>query len=146
MIAPAAEVFDGLFATPKSLPTWLLYDETGCELYERITELPEYYPTRVEREVLLRRADEILAYAADGGSTFALAEIGAGTATKTEILIAAALRRQPRCVYLACDIAPEPLATAAARLGRSCPGVSLKWMGTPGTRITPSRGSASSVI
>ncbi len=123
---PASDVLGGLFASQKSLPTWLLYDETGCALYERITTLPEYYLTRAETDVLSRRSEDLVARAADASRSFALAEIGAGTATKTELLIAAALRRQGRCVYLACDIAPAPLTSAGLRLRKTCPGVEVR--------------------
>lgn len=122
----AADVLAGLFAPHKSLPSWLLYDDAGCALYERITALPEYYLPRAETDILEHQADAILAQAAEPGVALALAEIGAGTATRTELLIAAALRRQPTCVYLACDIAPAPLAAAAARLRGTFTGLEVR--------------------
>ena len=56
-----ADVTRGLTATPKSLPPKWFYDERGSVLFEEITRLPEYYPTRAEREILLARAPEIAA-------------------------------------------------------------------------------------
>ena len=70
---PASTVFAGLFATQRELPTWLLYDDIGCALYDQITTLPEYYLTRAESEVLRRYADAILDLAAPAGEPVALA-------------------------------------------------------------------------
>ena len=53
----AAEVFNGLSERPKSLSPWLFYDEAGSRLFEAITELPEYYVTRTERQILSEHAD-----------------------------------------------------------------------------------------
>ncbi|MEO8083813.1 MAG: L-histidine N(alpha)-methyltransferase [Ardenticatenales bacterium] len=128
-----ADALAGLFAPHKSLPSWLLYDDAGCALYERITALPEYYLPRAETDILAHQADAILAQAAEPGVALALAEIGAGTATRTELLIAAALRRQSKCVYLACDIAPAPLAAAASRLRGTFTGLEVRtFAGTHG--------------
>jgi dimethylhistidine N-methyltransferase len=130
-LAPAPLALAGLLAPAKSLPTWLLYDAAGCAIYEQITTLPEYYLTRAEADVFARHGDALLAAVAggaDGGptDTLALAELGAGTATKTELLLAAALRRQPRCTYLACDIAAAPLAEVTTRLAGALPAVDLR--------------------
>jgi L-histidine N-alpha-methyltransferase len=76
--ALAADVRAGLTSTPKRLPPRWLYDPRGCELFEQITELPEYYPTRAEREVLATYAPEIAARC--GAST--LVELGSGTPTR----------------------------------------------------------------
>ena len=56
-----ADVLKGLTSTPKTLPPKWFYDAHGSELFEKITELPEYYPTRAEREILVGRAGEIAA-------------------------------------------------------------------------------------
>src|SRR6202161_1822928 len=88
-----AEVLSGLAAPPKTPSPWLFYDEEGSRLFEAITELPEYYPTRTERAIFARYADEILAAAAKGGNDTQLTmiELGAGTATKTGLLLEAAV-------------------------------------------------------
>ncbi|MEU9264889.1 L-histidine N(alpha)-methyltransferase [Streptomyces sp. NPDC048251] len=78
-----ADVQRGLTDTPKTLPPKWFYDAHGSELFEQITELPEYYPTRAEREILVDRADEIAAAA--GART--LVELGSGSSEKTRYLI-----------------------------------------------------------
>ena len=62
----AVEVFTGLTGEPKALSPWLFYDEAGSRLFEEITELPEYYVTRTERQILAEHADEIISAAAGG--------------------------------------------------------------------------------
>ncbi|QOV40382.1 L-histidine N(alpha)-methyltransferase [Streptomyces ferrugineus] len=78
-----ADVLKGLTSTPKTLPPKWFYDAHGSELFEKITELPEYYPTRAEREILVDRAGEIAA--ATGART--LVELGSGSSEKTRYLI-----------------------------------------------------------
>ncbi|MFF3348177.1 L-histidine N(alpha)-methyltransferase [Streptomyces sp. NPDC002779] len=78
-----ADVLHGLTRTPKTLPPKWFYDAHGSELFEQITELPEYYPTRAEREILVDRADEIAA--ATRART--LVELGSGSSEKTRYLI-----------------------------------------------------------
>src|SRR3712207_403062 len=78
----ADEVRAGLRRVPRELPPKLLYDERGSELFDRITELPEYYPTRCERAILNRFAPEIVSAAA----AEELLELGSGVASKTRAL------------------------------------------------------------
>ncbi|MEU7025712.1 L-histidine N(alpha)-methyltransferase [Streptomyces sp. SBR177] len=82
-----ADVLHGLTRTPKELPPKWFYDARGSELFEEITRLPEYYPTRAEREVLIARAPEIAA--ATGART--LVELGSGSSEKTRHLLDALL-------------------------------------------------------
>jgi L-histidine N-alpha-methyltransferase len=77
------EAAAGLTASPKELPPTWLYDDRGCELFEAITRLPEYYLTRTERSILADRADEIAGRT--GADT--LIELGAGTSEKTRLLL-----------------------------------------------------------
>jgi hypothetical protein len=87
------EVRRGLIARPRSLSPWMFYDAEGSRLFERITTLPEYYPTRTERAILAGNADAIVARAHNDRSLpLRLVELGAGTASKTCILLEAALR------------------------------------------------------
>ncbi len=116
--AMALEVREGLSATPKRLPAWLFYDEAGSELFEQITELPEYYLTRTERSILERFASEILGQA---GPSLTLVELGAGTASKTRILIEELLLRQSRTVFYPIDVSPSALDEAVRQLGRQFP-------------------------
>jgi L-histidine N-alpha-methyltransferase len=84
-----ADVLAGLTATPKALPPKWFYDERGGELFDEITRLPEYYPTRTERGLLESHAGEIAALS--GADT--LVELGSGTSEKTRLLLGA-LRAQ----------------------------------------------------
>jgi L-histidine N-alpha-methyltransferase len=118
----AAVVREGLTARQKRLPPWLFYDEAGSRLFERITELPEYYPTRTERGILAAHAAEIVALAAEG-RRLRMAELGAGSADKTRLLLAAAIRRQGRVLYEPVDVSRTALEAARERIEREIPGV-----------------------
>lgn len=83
--ALADDVLDGLTRPFKELPPKHFYDAVGAELFDRICEQPEYYPTRTERAILVARAAEIVALT--GASE--LVELGSGTAAKTRILLSA---------------------------------------------------------
>ncbi|MEO5679030.1 MAG: L-histidine N(alpha)-methyltransferase [Acidimicrobiales bacterium] len=82
-VALRADVVAGLTAVPRSLPPKWFYDERGGQLFDDITRLPEYYPTRAETEILASRAAEV---AAVTGATH-LVELGSGTSTKTRLLL-----------------------------------------------------------
>ncbi len=112
----STSVLDGLFAPTKSLPTWLLYDAAGSALYERITELPEYYLARAEAELFVSHGREIVALAGHGASELSLAEIGAGSAEKTRTLARQLAEERGRGVFLACDISESALAVARENL------------------------------
>ena len=120
-IANAARA--GLSATPKTLPPWLFYDEVGSPLFEQITELPEYYLTRTERAILAAHAEEILA-ALGAEATFV--ELGAGTATKTGLLLKAATRRQTGLLYQPIDVSATALDEACEHLAASIPGLTVR--------------------
>ena len=117
------DVCAGLARRPRSLPPKLFYDAAGSALFDRITELPEYYLTRTERAILQAHAPEMIAAA---GETLEVIELGAGSASKTGILLAAALRRQMRCRYCPVDVSPEALALAAKRLRAELPGLRVR--------------------
>jgi L-histidine Nalpha-methyltransferase len=114
----ASAAREGLSASPKWLPAKLFYDEAGSALFERITELPEYYLTRTERSILENFAPQILQAA---GPSLTLVELGAGTAAKTCILIEELLRRQSRAMFYPIDVSPSALQEAAMQLGRQFP-------------------------
>jgi L-histidine N-alpha-methyltransferase len=109
----AEEVESGLTAKPKTLPCRFLYDERGSQLFEEICELPEYYLTRVEHEILHQRAVEIAA-CFDGPIT--LCELGSGSSTKTRLLIEALLRAHGRLRYVPVDISRTILEASAGEL------------------------------
>lgn len=121
------DVLRGLTAPGKWLPSYLFYDEEGSRIYEQITELPEYYPTRTERLILERHADEIVALAAEGSEApLQVIELGAGTASKTKLLLQAVVARQKRCVFLPIDVSASALDEAKERLRTELPAVEVR--------------------
>ncbi len=118
----ALAVRQGLGSKPKSLPPWLFYDHAGSRLFDRITELPEYYLTRTERGILAAHAGAMIAQAAQG-SWLRIAELGAGSADKTRLLLAAAIARQGSVVYEPVDVSSSALEAAQERIEREIPGV-----------------------
>jgi L-histidine N-alpha-methyltransferase len=115
-------VSDGLNRTPKQLPPWLFYDEAGSLLFEDITRLPEYYLTRIERGIFESHAADMIAAAADG-CRLRLLELGAGSADKTRLLLAAAVAHQKRVSYQPVDVSASALEAARERLERELPRV-----------------------
>ncbi len=107
----------------KSLPPWLFYDERGSALFEQITELPEYYLTRAERSIFHQFSTEILAFPR---KPMTVVELGAGTASKTGILLAAAARQQPDLLYQPIDVSESALAEADAALMAAIPGLRIQ--------------------
>jgi dimethylhistidine N-methyltransferase len=125
--AVAADVRRGLTSRLKSLPPYLLYDELGSDLYERITELPEYYLTRAEREILCARASDLVARAMERSlRPLGIVELGAGSASKTEIVLRAVLDRQPGCTYVPIDVSRAAIEGAKNRLGVHLPRVRVR--------------------
>ena len=114
----AEEVLTGLSASPKKLPPKLFYDAQGSSLFERITELPEYYLTRTERAVFEQYADEIVAQA---GSNLTLVELGAGTAIKTRLLVEAVSRKQLRVAFYPVDVSVSAMKQAVSTLNGHIP-------------------------
>ncbi len=100
------DVRAGLGATPKTLPPKYFYDDLGSSLFEAITRLPEYYLTRIERDLLYGCSREIVG-ALDG--PLELLELGSGSALKTRFVIEAILERQKRLVFCPVDISADAL-------------------------------------
>ncbi|CAL9348453.1 Histidine N-alpha-methyltransferase [Streptomyces sp. enrichment culture] len=111
-----ADVRAGLTGSPKTLPPKWFYDARGSELFEEITALPEYYPTRAEREILLARSDEIAT--ASGART--LVELGSGSSEKTRHLIAALHGLH---TYVPVDVSESALTGAGQALAAERPGL-----------------------
>ena len=109
----ADEVVRGLTSAHKTLPCKLFYDDRGSAIFEEITRLPEYYPTRTEMEILRDRSREI---AQAVGSPVSVVELGAGTATKTGTLLSAFTQRQMRLKYFPVDISPAALEDADPKI------------------------------
>jgi dimethylhistidine N-methyltransferase len=121
--AVAAEAYRGLTSAPRTLAPWLFYDEAGSRLFEQITALPEYYLTRTERSIFTAHAGEIFSVL---GSNLTIAELGAGTASKTGILLHALARRQPTVFYQPIDISPTALDEANQTIEEAIPGVLVR--------------------
>lgn len=134
-----ADVLHGLTRRPKTLPPKWFYDARGSDLFEEITRLPEYYPTRAEREILIDRAGEIAA--ASGART--LVELGSGSSEKTRHLLDALPGLDS---YVPVDVSESALRGAAEALLAERPGLSVHALiadftgglalpGTPGPRL-----------
>jgi L-histidine N-alpha-methyltransferase len=119
----ARDVRAGLCAYPKELAPKYFYDERGSELFEQITELAEYYPTRSEREILSRRSAEILAAAGGPGT---LVELGSGSAAKTRHLLSAMRDAGRLDTYVPVDISEEITHQTAASLVDEYPGLEVR--------------------
>lgn len=112
----------GLTADPKWLPPKWFYDQRGSELFEEITLLPEYYPTRAEREILTERAGQIAA-ATDART---LVELGSGSSTKTRLLLDALRERGTLTTYLPIDVSESALAGSGRTLLADYPGLTVQ--------------------
>lgn len=118
----ARDVRAGLCEYPKELAPKYFYDDRGSLLFEQITELPEYYPTRVERQILEQRSAEILAAAGDPST---LIELGSGSAAKTRHLLSAMRDRDGLDTYVPVDISEEITQRTAAELVDEYPGLDV---------------------
>ncbi|WP_413760048.1 L-histidine N(alpha)-methyltransferase [Streptomyces sp. MMBL 11-3] len=113
-----SDVLHGLTRTPKTLPPKWFYDALGSELFEEITALPEYYPTRTEREILAARAPEIAA--ATGART--LVELGSGSSEKTRHLLDALPDLH---TYVPVDVSASALTQAGRALAAERPALDV---------------------
>jgi L-histidine N-alpha-methyltransferase len=116
------EVRAGLTARPKTLPTKYLYDDLGSALFEVICLLPEYYLTRSEAAILRAHASDIVAAV---GDTLEIVELGSGTATKTRLLLDAALARQGTLRYSPIDISRSALDQTVHALNAEYPAITV---------------------
>ncbi len=111
------DVADGLTSTPKELPPKYFYDARGSELFDEITRLPEYYPTRCERSILEERAAEV----AELSGADTLVELGSGTSEKTRLLLDALAATSRLRRIVAFDVSEPTLRAAAGTLAREYP-------------------------
>ncbi|WP_390887873.1 L-histidine N(alpha)-methyltransferase [Comamonas antarctica] len=114
----AQAIAQDLLRTPARISAKYFYDQRGCELFEAITRLPEYYPTRTEKALLLRRGAEI---ARSVGNCTSLIELGAGNCEKVRLLLPAL---QPQC-FVGVDIAGDFVQGAVDELARAFPGLEV---------------------
>jgi L-histidine Nalpha-methyltransferase len=116
------DVFEGLQQTPKSLPPKWFYDSVGSDLFDQITRLPEYYPTRAEAEILRARSAEI----ASASAADTLVELGAGTSEKTRRLLDALRARGSLRGFVPFDVDASMLSATASAIQREYPGVEIQ--------------------
>ena len=119
----AREIHAGLSAEPKELAPKYFYDERGSQLFEQITALPEYYPTRAERAILAERSGEIVAAA---GEPTMLVELGSGSAAKTRHLLRAMDAAECLQTYAPVDISEEITHETAEALVEEFPGLAIR--------------------
>jgi L-histidine N-alpha-methyltransferase len=114
-----SDVLTGLTAEQKWLPPKWFYDARGSELFEQITELPEYYPTRTERQILTDHAADIARHT----RAEVLIELGSGYSTKTRLLLDALTGQGTLREFVPMDVSPSALTAAAARITADYPGL-----------------------
>ncbi len=119
----AEDVRAGLGARPYRLAAKYFYDDLGSALFEAITRLPEYYLTRVERDLLATYGREI---AGRLRGPLELVELGSGSAVKTRLLIDAVLERQPSLTYRPVDISGDALTESALALAGAYPALRIE--------------------
>ena len=115
------DVRDGLTQQPKTLPPKWFYDAVGSDLFDQITRLPEYYPTRAEAQILAARAGEIAT--ASGADT--LVELGSGTSEKTRALLSALREQGSLRRFIPFDVDPSVLQLAGQAIQQEYPGVEI---------------------
>lgn len=116
-----ADVRKGLAEPPRTLPPKWFYDKRGSDLFEEITRLPEYYPTRAEQEILVRRAPEIAALT----RAATLVELGSGSSRKTRLLLDALTAGGTLLRYAPLDVSGAALAEAGEAICRDYPGLAV---------------------
>jgi dimethylhistidine N-methyltransferase len=105
----------------------MFYDAQGSRLFERITALPEYYPTRTERNIFASFAEAIITAARAGRpESLRLVELGAGSASKTGILLDAIVRMQGDALYMPVDVSPDALDMACESIASTLPEVRVE--------------------
>jgi L-histidine Nalpha-methyltransferase len=117
-----ADALTGLTSQPKSLPPKWFYDAQGSALFEKITELPEYYPTRAEREILHATATEI----AERTRARTLVELGSGSSEKTRLLLDALRSAGTLRCYVPVDVSEPALVAAGDALSAEYPGLEVR--------------------
>jgi L-histidine N-alpha-methyltransferase len=119
--ALASDVLRGLTASPKWLPPKWFYDDAGSVLFDEITRLPEYYPTRREREVLAAHAGDVAALT----QARVLVELGAGSAEKTRLLLDALRAEGTLERYVPVDVSDSALVEAATAIAEDYPDLAV---------------------
>ncbi|MGH9616078.1 MAG: L-histidine N(alpha)-methyltransferase [Acidobacteriaceae bacterium] len=126
-LAVAQAVSEGFSAQRKYLPSWLFYDAAGSRLFEEITRLPEYYLTAIEQSIFAAHGSDILATAA--GMTeepLSIVELGAGSASKTLVLLRTLIARQGHVIYLPVDVSEAALKLASHNVRTALPQIEVQ--------------------
>lgn len=118
----AEDVLLGLSACRKTLSPKYLYDEIGSQLFEKICDLPEYYPTRTERRIIERNISEIISVCSPETE---LVELGSGSSTKTRLIIEAFLKKYHKLNYIPIDISRSILVESARFLQKKYPKIHI---------------------
>lgn len=123
-VARAVEI--GFSRTPRRLFSWLFYDAAGDRFFQSIMEMPEYYLTRCEHEILEENKDDLLRLFKNNTDLFNLIELGAGNGLKTEILLKHLSKNNARFIYTPIDVSETGLKTLTARLLKSIPNLDIQ--------------------
>ena len=129
------DVLAGLHHDPKAIPARWFYDAEGSRLFEKITQVEEYYPTRSETEILGARGPEFAELIGPGR---AVVEFGSGSSVKTPLLLEAI----DPAAYVPLDISGDFLRESAAALGAKFPGLPVQWIRWASSASSPGRRSA----
>ena len=123
-IAKAIE--EGLSQKPKRLPSWLFYDKTGDKIFQSIMDMPEYYLTRCEYEILGSNKDILQKMFTEQPKPFNIIELGAGDGLKTEILLTHFSKNNIRFIYTPIDVSANVLKALKARLLKNIPNLVIQ--------------------
>lgn len=116
---------EGLSQKPKRLPSWLFYDEIGDKIFQSIMNMPEYYLTRCEYEILENNKATLQKIFTGESNSFNLIELGAGDGLKTEILLAHFSKNNTSFIYTPVDVSKHALDDLTARLLKNIPGLTV---------------------
>ncbi len=119
-------VIQGLQRTPKQIPSFLLYDKEGDKLFREIMQLPEYYLTRCEAEILQNQSLLMAEHFTTDNTPFDIVELGAGDGTKTELLLRVLLEQNADFRYLPVDVSENVLQLLSERLRKNLPALRVE--------------------
>ncbi len=122
----AADVYEGLTAPAKFLPSKYLYDQRGDAIFQEIMAMDAYYPTRSEDEIFRTYKEELLTYFGEGGKKFQLIEFGAGDGTKTKVLLRHFWEQSSGLTYVPIDISAHIIRELTNDLKETLPGLKVR--------------------
>jgi L-histidine N-alpha-methyltransferase len=122
----ARAIDEGLSQKPKRLPSWLFYDKAGDQIFQRIMNMPEYYLTRCEYEILESNKDILQKIFTDRSKSFNLVELGAGDGFKTEVLLQHFSKNNARFTYTPIDVSANVLKALKLRLLQNIPNLVIR--------------------